>query len=449
MKATLSLLLVLGLLFLSAWERGESDSESFLADERAVEEAILDGDVAEAWVASSSALYRWVGHEDFVDLAETIEDTYGFRAQAEVADEYAYRCAELDGGWVAWVHSALMASALRHPEEAFDCMVGAASCESYPDTSSMRLLRGRFLLDSGLVEAATMEYEWAVAVAEESGNPGQLFRARQSYADDLYDRGHPTLAVERGYVCKESEYPVERAWGLAQEIVYLWSRGEEEKAAESVAALSAHLPSATWSAESDWERRRYGQAEGILQIARGALSASPVQRMILDVECTDFHYAMGEFDLALKRLRPWAERYPIRDYEKLEGLAKEWSLWANYNYNACLSLTGDVPAAEAGFRETIDNVSFEEAPLHVTIAWCSLGRALYAQGEYEKSVEAFLTGLDLDATDARTMLPTSITDHLDQVKIRGGKVPDFLRASYIREYKYSLAEVNRVEGGTE
>ncbi|MCA9440381.1 MAG: tetratricopeptide repeat protein, partial [Candidatus Omnitrophica bacterium] len=284
------------------------------------------------------------------------------------------------------------------------------------------------------VKAAHLEYILAASMAIQTHDPSFVFRIRQAFADDFYDHGFLDEAVKRGYICMDSDYPLETCWALGLEIVYKWSNDDLTGVSESVSRLSTLLPQTVPNPDSDWERRRYEQASFLFSTAENALAGDQLSRMILDVEATEFHYKRGEITRGMERLKPWLQAYPTNELMTFTPEEQDWALWVKHNYALLLSGMNRNEEAETLLSEVVNTVDSQQHAAHVARAWCTLGRCYWLEGKHEKAVETIERGLDMDAEDT-LFIPPGLTDLRRQPRLRDAKMDPDVRAGMVQEYK--------------
>ncbi len=439
-----------GIALIGQWTGPQSDVlKNFQSDIQYAREGILGQvEVSSPWVASSTVLLRWIGYKEYVDLAEDIQETYQLLDPTNLQSDLEGRSEVLsqqEDDWVGWIDAALMARALSQPSLAVEYLGNAMECPSCVDSPGLRVLRAKSFLESSNIPAAHLEYETAIAMASATNNPAFLFRIRQMYTDDLYDRGYLDQAIENAYICMDSEYPMEKAWAYAMEIVYLWSRDNLEGVQNSVNELTSLLPQVAPQEDSRWEPKRFGQIQFLHSTAQNALQGDQLSKMILDVEAIDFHYKKGEFQKALDRLSPWVAAYPTASQDSFSEEEKDWSLWAKYNYLTLTASLGEEVVAEEGFREIVETVAYQDNPSHVVMAWCGLAQALNLQDKSAEANTALQMGLDLDANDI-AVIPESVENEREQPRILGGKMSSDARATYVQAYRQISDSLNS-QGG--
>lgn len=412
--------------------------DAYRNDVETAQESILsDPEVATPTIASTSALLKWIGHKEYVDVADQIKSAYQLLDPATLADglnERVHVLSETSEDWVGWINAGLAAQALGDPEEAFLYFDNAIQCPNCVDSPGLRKLRGKTLLEAGDVKAAHLEYILAASMAIQTHDPSFVFRIRQEFADDFFDHGFLDEAVKIGYVCKNSAYPLETCWALGLEIVYKWSKDDLDGVAESVSRLSTLLPEFAPDQGSDWERRRYKQASFLFSTAESALEGDQLSRMILDVEATEFHYKRGEIPRAMERLKPWVQAYPPGQFMTFTPEEQDWALWANHNYALILNAMGRREEAEIILLEILNVLNFDDHPSHIAGLWCTLGKCLVLQGKESEGFEAIERGLDLDAIDI-TFTPTGNIDLRRQPRLQGAKMNPDVRAGVVHEYE--------------
>ena len=439
-----SILFAVFLFPMYAWgQTSQTPLSEIREDIRNVQETIFtEPEVASAWVASTSALEKWIEHKDYIDVIEGIQSAYQYR-NPELVSQELNRRKEIIGAdeenWAGWLDASILARSIGDFQGALTSLDNAVACPNCVVTPGVRVLRGITHLDLHDVDKAEVEYASAVLMASQSNDPAMMFRVRQAFADDLYDHGYHDEGVARGYVCKDSDYPLEKAWAHALEIVYLWSKDRIEDVSQTVSDLSLLLPQVTWVEDSGWERNRYRQAEGLLGIAQGALAEDPLSKMILDVEATEFHYKRGELEKAFNRLEPWVRTYPTSRHATFSDGEKEWSLWAKYNYCLMLCAILRLDEAEDILNEILQTASEGENTNLIAMCWCVLGQTLSLQGKEREATLAYGTGLDLDTSEIDS-IPEGVSDLRSQPYIAGGHMLGGLRTSFVREYQVILSK---------
>jgi len=429
----------LELILTQQWsEESYEGPEAYKNDVEYAQDSILsDPDVASPTIASTSALLKWIGHKEYIDVAEEIRSAYQLLDPKTLSEGLSARTqilSESPEDWVGWINAGLAAQALGDPQQAFLYFDNAIQCPNCVDSPGLRVLRGKSLLEAGDVKTAHLEYILAATMAIQTQDPSFLFRIRQSFADDFYDHGYLDEAVKRGYICMDSEYPLETCWALGLEIVYKWSNDDLPGVAESVSRLSTLLPVTVPNPDSDWERRRFEQTSFLHSTAEKALAGDQLSRMILDVEATEFHYKRGEVYEAIERLEPWLQAYPTNLLPIFSPEEQDWALWVKHNYALILSGMNRNKEAETLLSEIVNSVDSQQHPAHVVRSWCTLGRCYWLEGNHQKAIETIERGLDIDAENT-SFIPPGSTDLRMQPRLRDARLEPDVRAGMVVEYQ--------------
>ncbi|MCA9440532.1 MAG: hypothetical protein KC964_06980, partial [Candidatus Omnitrophica bacterium] len=224
---TFRLMLVGLILFsfpLSVW--CQTDEEDFLAqiqsETQNAANAILYEDWSSGMVKSSSLLYSMKNHPDFLDIAETVTDSFSYLRPHEVRSRLALARDEAVGTFhgLNWLMVGLLSSSLNEHQKAADCFEKIQFNGDLTDSPYPYVLRGQELLAGGDLRQVTQAYEAAIRKASTDG--GNLFRVRYEYTNNLLQSGFLDPALDRALVSLESEYPMERLWIREELVHYYW-----------------------------------------------------------------------------------------------------------------------------------------------------------------------------------------------------------------------------------
>ncbi|MCG3195714.1 MAG: hypothetical protein GHCLOJNM_00181 [bacterium] len=422
-------------------EQGAAVREAMLTDYARAEAVIGQGELVSALPDSGRVLYVWRESGDFLDLLRKVEEAYASQTEQAIREGLQQRSQEILSGTaegIMLLDAAILNRALGNLVGAEECLRKAVEDPLYVENPGVGVLLGRTLLDAGRLAEATPEYELAILLAEQLGDPSAVFAVRHASADDLYRHEQVNLGVRAASECLQSDYLMERAWALGVWIIYSHHIGNPTEALRAYTELSELLPGVTPSPASDWEQRRFGQTQTTLSWYRGVLEGDTLSRMILDVEAADPDFKSGNLIAVERRLRPWKDRFPLSAFDTIQGPTREWVVWVHYNYHAVNSILGRYTDAEAGFREMTERIPAEEFAGRVVDAWCWLGHVLRCQGRLEEAQAAFESGLALDqgGSDAEA----EAVD-FTRLRLREGKTSGSQRVSYVHEYQRLLEQL--------
>ncbi|NUN97424.1 MAG: hypothetical protein HUU16_14775, partial [Candidatus Omnitrophica bacterium] len=191
--------------------------EAMLTDYARAEAVISQGELVSTLPDSGRVLYVWRQSGDFLDLLRKVEEAYAFETEAAIREGLSQRskvvlAATAEG--IVLLDAAILNRALGNLAGAEECLRKAVEDPLYLENPGVEVLLGRTLLDAGRLAEATPEYELAILLAEQHGDPSPVFAVRHSYADDLYRHEQVNLGVRAASECLQSDYPVERAWAL-------------------------------------------------------------------------------------------------------------------------------------------------------------------------------------------------------------------------------------------
>lgn len=295
------------------------------------------------------------------------------------------------------------------------CFAEAMNDPELQSNPFLQALEGRAWLSMEKLDDARVRYEEALRIARAAGDPAVTFRLRRMYADDFFLRNRIQIAYEAAAPTLESEYPIERAWGLSQKAIYYWSQGELETSLEALVELQHLYPTVVPERDLDWQRRRFEDIGETVEMMEGAFEGNPVARVALAVEALDYDQRSGNFLVGFGRIEAIVKEFPIEDYQSwADPKLREWLVWAHYNYYIGLYSLGSGEKARDGLERFILNVSFEEFPARVVEAWLRLGWFREVAGDLEGAIVAYETGFGLDVAgldreDSDAVFPMDFT----------------------------------------
>ena len=409
--------------------------EDFQNDCKSIRERLCSAPVHDVPAPPTRELSRWKDYPDLPDLLEAIVDGYKSRPMEQLYDLCRTRetkALAADDPFV-WLDAALLGSAKMDRRFSSDCFQRALASPAFVQNPMVYAQRGRELRKHGYLSDASIEYKMALQFAETSGDPAVLFRVRQMYADDLFDAGNLSGAVAVGTESLKSQYPLEKAWALAQNAVYRWALDDSKAVLKTVGELQSVLRQTSPREDLGWEKRRYKQVREVFEMMNKALGGDPVAQMAADVEALDIQYKFGDFSVGPKRMERWVMAYPLKDYSswKDPGLC-EWAVWAHYNYYASLVILGKQSEAESGFLDLIQYVPFEAAPGRIVEAYCWLGRIRIDQGFFDEAKEYLETGLAMDDSSGVLDGPTAAVTRV----VKNGYLPKHQREEFVALYDF-------------
>jgi tetratricopeptide (TPR) repeat protein len=421
----------------------------FERDRRLLEEAVLSRDWTQSLTRVEEAVYTWRAHPEFLELAHGAVRALSSLRGDEVRREFELLRTRLTAAHPPerWLAAGLFASSAGAAREAEDCFERAER-GAFSSSAFVPFLRARALLAQHRLTQAAKYYGRAVELAAEVEDPHILFSIRCRRADDLYDAGHLELAVDAARAGLDSPHALERAWTLAQLVLYSHALGDATEVEAALGRLNSLRPESITVPEGlSWQRRRLEQAIEVLRIAERASTGDDLSRMVLDVEAAEFHYKRREPERGALRLEPWTARFPLARFGGWDGETRQWAAWAHLNLHAARHLAGRSREAATGLAALADALGshsgLEPQRVHA-LAW--LGRALWRDGRLEDARRAMEAGLLLDAEAERAEgLPAG----LDQPVVHRGRVDPELRRSYVESYGSLLREVARVSGAPE
>lgn len=370
---------------------------SFEADEDYVRSAIEKGDVAAAMIASSSVLYHWQNDALFGEMIDHLMlRTYAKRPGMDLRAEYRGRLAIMDSGapWEIWLDTGLIALTLGIPEDASRCFAECLKEGAIPENPYAHLLMGRSLLQQGKLPEAQAAYLDAISAASQENSTA--FHIRFLYVEDLYKTGKYSLAqCGDGPICQSlvSPYPLERAYGIYETLMYAWSIQDKAEIERLTAELESVLPECKARPDSPFEIRRIKEAQNFLRRIKQAQAGDDYIAMILDEEAGWFDRLTLNWLSIRNRLEKWVTKHPISEYAQLEDEEQRFALWNTHYAYLCAAAQTAPPelayeVASEGLRALIDNVSLDEKTKDWVISWhLGLANCLVNQKQFTESME--------------------------------------------------------------
>ena len=366
----------------------------FRTDENAVKNVISQGEIADAMVTCASALYRWQDHPLFGELVDhVIYRTYKGKPTGQLHKELDRRFAVLEEGapWEIWLETGLAALAAHRASDAQYCFIQCLNDETFKTNPYPHLLLGRSLLAQRKIEEAQLAYQDAVNAA--STDLSTAFYVRYLYASDLYKAGKVSLTrCESGPVCDSlaSPYPLERVYGIYENLMYAWSLGDSSEVARLTTDLEEALAEARARPDSPFENRRVKEATNFLRRIKQARAGDDYIAMILDEESCEFDRWSGDHEGVYNRLVKWRARHPISEYATLTDKEQKFALTSiHFELNVSACRTGRLDEAEIGFRDFINAVPFEQNGEMVSASLLWLGHTLHRQRRTQAAVDIY------------------------------------------------------------
>ncbi|MCA9444357.1 MAG: hypothetical protein KC964_26435 [Candidatus Omnitrophica bacterium] len=424
-------------------------TDELRSDQQMVIDAITTGDPATALVVSGSALYLWKNHPDFLYLAESVSNAFGFLRPEEVENRFAGLNYDATGTFhgLRWLLVGLLARSVDEHLEAANCFDKIRFNGEMTDTPYPLVLQAESLLAKGRLFEATPYYDAAIELA--TGDPHNLFRVRYEYAIGLLKAGFLDHALGRVGASMNSNYPLEQLWIREELIHYLWAIGDMEGVHHLFSEMEDLISEATPMAECDFESRRMNRVNEVYKrMSRIFDEEDPVARMTMDEEATVTDFKRGNFANAVARLEPWILMFPLEQYSTWEDEElKEQAVWAHYVYGCALCEMGDPASAVSGFDQIITHVPMIDNATAVVRAMGWEGVALKKEGRLQDAIQTIEQALSIDA-DYSDAADLGLPLEPDQPSIRGGKINTPLRSAFVRIYKDAIREESQSQGGS-
>jgi tetratricopeptide (TPR) repeat protein len=433
----------------AGWSATEPVVQALEKDQQALEEALVNQDIASAWLLAASGLHRWLNYPDFPSFSKKLEEGYSWLPKDALRNEFERRRSLLTGSinGIGGLELGYLGMVLEDYAGAAACFQQALKDPEIQSSPFPRAYLGRALLFGGSLNAATSEYE--AAVQQASVDKATLFRVRHLFLSDLLDAGRMSAMLKYAPACLSSDYPLERAWALENWIYYLWSQGDSEELGRRIVELRNLVPTLTVRPDLPFEQDRYERAQTLLSEVERAAQGDPVMLMAMDEEATTVDFANGEFEKALERLKPWVEKYPIREYASWkDDTTKKVGIWVNYVHAGALARLDRFGEAEAGFREIIQYVPITEFSGRIVDAYGWLGVTLKGQRRLEEARQVLETALSLDVSRVDERFLTALPHDFTQARVKSGETSATLRASIVKQYEEVQAALQNVDGGS-
>ena len=396
----------------------------FEADENYVRSAIESGDVAQAMIASSSVLFHWQNDALFGEMIDHLMyRTYRNKTPEDLSTELNGRLTVIAQGapWEIWLETGVIALAHGNPEAASRCFTECLKEEAIPENPYPHLLMGRALLQQGKLPEAQAAYLDAISTASQDNSTA--FHVRFLYVEDLYKSGRYQLAqCGDGPICQSlvSPYPLERAFGIYETLMYAWSINDTTEITRLVTELEKVLPEARARPDSPFEIRRILEAENFLRRIKAAQAGDDYIAMILDEEAGWFDRFSSNYASIRNRLQKWVNKHPISEYTQLEDKEERFALLSTHyayvcaaSYTAPPELADEV--AEHGYRNLIENVPVDEDTKEGVITWhLSLANCLGNQKRFSEAMKVLQEVSDL--VDPWTIYQRILQNQIDYVK---------------------------------
>ena len=375
---------------------------AFEADENYVHAAIESGDVASAMIASSSVLYHWQNDALFGEMIDHLMfKTYLYRPPEEIMANLNGRLTLLDSGapWEIWLETGVIALAHGIPEAASRCFAECLKDGAIPENPYARLLMGRSLLQQGQLPEAQAAYLDAISAASQDASTA--FHVRFLYVNDLYKAGmYPLAQCGEGPICESliSPYPLERAYGIYETLMYAWSINDTAEITRLTNELEAVLPEARARPDSPFESRRIKEAQNFLRRIKQAQAGDDYTAMILDEEAGWFDRSIPSlfnpnYAPIRNRLQKWVTKHPITEYKQLGDEEQRFALRSTHYAYMCAAARTASPemtyqVAEQGLRDLIENVPVDEKTKGEVITWhLSLANCVAMQNRFGESMD--------------------------------------------------------------
>lgn len=321
---------------------------------------------------------------------------YAKRPGMDLRAEYRGRLAIMDSGtpWEIWLETGLIAMSLGIPESASKCFSECLKEGAIPENPYPHLLTGRLLLQDGRLPEAQAAYLDAVSAA--SQNAATAFHVRFLYVNDLYKAGkYPLAQCGEGPLCQSlvSPYPLERAYGIYETLMYAWSINDTAEITRLTAELESVLPECKARPDSPFEIRRILEAQNFLRRIKAAQAGDDYIAMILDEEAGWFDKCTLNYLPIRNRLEKWVTKHPITEYAQLQDEEQRFALWNIHYAYLCAAAQTAPPelayeVASEGLKALIENVPVEEKTKDWVIAWhLGLANCLVNQNQLHESME--------------------------------------------------------------
>jgi tetratricopeptide (TPR) repeat protein len=291
-----------------------------------------------------------------------------------------------------------------------------------PENPYAHLFLGRSLLLQGRLPEAQAAYLDAISAA--SRDNSTAFHVRFLYVNDLYTAGKYQLAqCGEGPICESlvSPYPLERAFGIYETLMYAWSVGDTAEIARLTAELERVVPEARARPDSPFEIRRIKEAQNFLRRIKAAQAGDDYTAMILDEEAGWFDRLSSNYLSIRNRLQKWVTKHPISDYTQLKDEEQRFALQSTHCAYICAAARAASPEVademtEQGFRSLIENIPVDEKTKGWVISWhLSLASCLENQKRFREEMEVLQRARDLitpGTLSHRSLLLQ--TDHVTQ-----------------------------------
>lgn len=366
----------------------------FQTDAEYVRAVIDSGDVADAIIASSSALYRWQNSALFGEMIDhIILRAHKDKKTEDLVPELDHRLSIAKDGapWEFWLETGLVAIAAGNPEDAQRCFSECLKDESINRNPYPHLLLGRSLLAQKKVSEAQKAYQAAISAA--SQDTSTEFHVRFLYVDDLYKAGlYPLAQCGGGPICDSlvSSCPLERAYGIYETMMYAWSIQDASEISLLTSELEEVLKKASAKPDSPFEIRRVKEALNFLRRIKDSNAGDEYVHMILDEESCLFDFWTGDYRSMYDRLSNWVTKHPISEYGEVEIDEQRFALRSvHHTYYAAACSIGLHEEAEEGFREYIKNVPYDDDTDLVGAAYAWWGYAVHQQGRDQEALRIY------------------------------------------------------------
>jgi tetratricopeptide (TPR) repeat protein len=372
-------------------------STAFEQDEDYLRSAIESGDVARAMIASSSVLYHWQNDALFGEMIDHLMlRAYTNRPPKDLADEYQGRLMVVTPGapWEIWLETGLIALTFWDHENAMRCFNECLKEGAIPGNPYVHLLMGRSFLQQERFAEAQAAYLDAVSAASEDA--ATAFHVRFLYVNDLYKAGKHQLAqCGEGPICQSlaSPYPLERAFGIYETLMYAWSLGDTAEIARLVDELETVLHQARARPDSPFEIRRILEAQNYLRRIKQAQTGDDYIAMILDEEAGWFDEWSSNYPPIRNRLQKWVTKHPITEYTQLQDEEQRFALRSTHFSYLTAAARSAAPEeadelAEQGIRSLIENVPMDARTEGDVISWhLILANCLDNQKRFHEAIE--------------------------------------------------------------
>ena len=416
------------------WEGVEQERD-------AIENAILGRGAAGSLVLSGSSLYLRRNTPAFEDVTTSVYRAYAGIPPEEAESMLGFLVAEASSqhSGLGWIQAGLCARALEKPKEAASSFRQAVQDKECCNLPMTYVFLGKSLLESGDTEGAIEAFDRAVEAA--SPQATVLFQVRYQFAESLSGHTKRTQWLRVLDDCAHSSNPLEKAWGLQQQGQDAWRLGDlatfERKAGEAAAALSPYDASTQW--QWRFEKERWDQLTRHLGYAGAALEGASDGMLALDYEAAIAEILEGSMELALKRLEPWLDHYPISEVRNWDDNRRLWGQRLHLLYNNVLGRLNRTDEAVEGFQEML---VYATDTYHVKFEpeiYGQMGYALSLADRLDEAREAYETGLSL------LDVPGEIVDP-NVAYYRKGRMGKQVRMGAVANYRNVLIRLAQEEG---